>query len=241
MRITMAAMVTIAILFAVAGVWLAGGAREATLLRATILAAILFEGALCGLLVRAASALGRAGEDALRQELEQLTRDSAIDPITGLGNLRSFQTELQREVARGIRHGSSVALALIEVDAYKTVSDIDGQMAADAMLAGLGALLRGRRAEDQTFRLNGGQFGLILPYTTAREIYPLMEHLRSETERGGHGTTVTIGISDLLPVGDTGDGMRQRAETALSEAKRRGCNSVVALPARRLDALAPSA
>jgi PleD family two-component response regulator len=67
-----------------------------------------------------------------------------------------------------------------------------------------------------------------------------MEHLRSEAERGGHGTTVTIGISDLLPVGDTTDAIRQRAETALAEAKRRGRNAVVALPARRPDALAPT-
>lgn len=166
-------------------------------------------------------------EAALRTRVQALEAESLADPVTGLGNIRSFQVELQREVARAARHGHSVALALIEVDAFADVTETFGNLDGDRLLARLASSLGGRRAEDRTFRLTGGEFGLILPYTSAVEIAPLMESLRIETERSALGSTVTIGIADVHGQDDSGASLRQRAEAALSEAKRRGRNAVV--------------
>jgi diguanylate cyclase (GGDEF)-like protein len=176
---------------------------------------------------------GRRREDAeLRVELERLQRDALTDSITGLGNYTRFQDELEREVARGLRHGQSLSLALIAVDRYQALSDEFGHHYADQVLAVLGKFLGGRRTEDQTYRLNGGEFASILPGTTAREVYPLMERLRAQTEAAGYRTTITIGIADLMPSGDSIEALRHRAEAALNEAKQQGRNTVVAFASK---------
>lgn len=171
-----------------------------------------------------------AADPGVLDRVRQLESETATDPITGLGNLRSFDTELQREVGRALRHEHPVALALIEADALGDLTDRLGHMEGDKLLARLAISLGGRRAEDRTFRLTGGEFGLILPYTTAPEIFPLMESLRSETERSDLETTVTIGVADLTTRGDSATELRRRAESALGEAKRRGRNTVAAHP-----------
>lgn len=169
----------------------------------------------------------------VQERLAALQAESLTDPVTGLGNVRSFQTELQREISRALRHDHTVALGLIEVDAFSDVTNSHGHVEGERILAETARALGGRRAEDRTFRLTGGEFGLILPYTTAREVYPLMESLRIEAERASGGSTVSIGVADLLNAGDSADDLRQRAEDALGEARRGGRNRVVAFAGSR--------
>ncbi|MGH2443804.1 MAG: GGDEF domain-containing protein [Chloroflexota bacterium] len=166
-------------------------------------------------------------ETTLRAEIDQLRRDSMTDPLTGLGNEAAFLQELQREVARAQRHGSTIALALIDLDRHASVTSKQGRLAGDRMVSGLASFLGGRRAEDRTFRVAPGTFALLLPYTTAPEVLPLMEHLRAGANSSEHGTTVSIGLADLAPGRDTPDDLRARAEEALGQAKRRERNADV--------------
>jgi len=153
-------------------------------------------------------------------------RVTTIDTATGLGNERSFELELERAVKQAQRHANTVALSLVDVDAYDLIRGEYGEMVAEKMLAELATFIGGRRADDRTFRLNGGRFAIILPYTTAPEIFPLMEHLRTETEGSELGTTVTIGTAHVAPRMDSGQ-LLQRARQALTEAHVAGGNTVV--------------
>ena len=80
------------------------------------------------------------------RELSQKNRDlidarnqAATDPLTGLGNHRSFQNRLRAEVARAQEDGSSVGLIIIDLDGFKDVNDSLGHLAGDQLLRDLAA------------------------------------------------------------------------------------------------------
>jgi len=57
---------------------------------------------------------------------EQTQEDSLTDPLTGLPNRRSMFAHLSRELKRAERHGSEVALIVMDVDGFKTINDTYG-------------------------------------------------------------------------------------------------------------------
>ena len=77
-------------------------------------------------------------------QLEVLYReareDSLHDGLTGLGNHRSFQEELDRQLDLFRRHQVPVALLLIDLDDLKVVNDGEGHAAGDQLLARDGEL-----------------------------------------------------------------------------------------------------
>jgi diguanylate cyclase (GGDEF)-like protein len=168
-------------------------------------------------------------------QAEEAKRAELTDEPTGLGNQRCFERELERTVKQAQRHGNTVTLSLVDVDSYERIVAEYGQSVGHRMMAELGTFLGGRRADDRTFRLEGGRFAIILPYTTAREIWPLMEHRRSETEQSELGTTVTIGAADIGPRMDA-TSLLQRATAALAEARLAGGNRVATLEPETFEA-----
>ena len=52
----------------------------------------------------------------LRDREERFRRLSTVDPLTGISNRRHFLERLADEWNRSIRHGSSFALALVDLD-----------------------------------------------------------------------------------------------------------------------------
>lgn len=107
----------------------------------------------------------RQRERAERAEVLALT-----DALTGLANRRAFTSRLEEELARAGRHGSHLALVLIDVDDFKAINDGNGHAAGDEVLAVLGAVLSGdARSEDVAARLGGDEFALLLVETGAEE------------------------------------------------------------------------
>ncbi len=51
---------------------------------------------------------------------EAALADALADPLTGLGNHRAFQEELDRQVDAAQRYGAPVALVLIDLDDFKS-------------------------------------------------------------------------------------------------------------------------
>src|SRR5688572_11541326 len=63
---------------------------------------------------------------ALRRQLAEL---AATDPLTGLPNRRQCEAVLRAEIARVVRYGGCCALALIDVDYFKSYNDRLGHLA----------------------------------------------------------------------------------------------------------------
>ncbi len=106
--------------------------------------------------------------DAVRRILElQLQALAERDPLTNLFNRRRFHEELEREVALARRHGTQVALIMIDLDRLKHINDTYGHRAGDEVLSSVAAALTDQlRATDTAARLGGDEFAVLLPNTS---------------------------------------------------------------------------
>ena len=160
-----------------------------------------------------------------RQELDQLSRAALTDNLTGVGNHRAYKEELERQIARAVRHGEPLALALLDIDEMKLLNDQNGHVFGDRVLVALGSLLAGLRAEDRAFRLGGDEFGVLLPLATAQSAHVLMERLRRSAQTSLSGATLSIGIAAFGGPSGDGEALHAQADAALYAAKRAGRNA----------------
>jgi len=114
----------------------------------------LFALALAGPLV-AVALHQRSTHEALRAMRLALT-----DPLTGLGNHRHFQDQLQIRLEESSVAGTPVSVCLFDLDNFKQINDRYGHPAGDRVLAQVAARLR---HFGEAFRLGGDEFALILP------------------------------------------------------------------------------
>lgn len=106
------------------------------------------------------------------------------DPLTGLGNRRAFERDLEKLTTRV--NDRTVVLVLLDLDGFKAINDTYGHVRADHVLVRLGGVLRARaRAGDRAYRLGGDEFALIIegsptlnPSRTAERYRALLEEIR---------------------------------------------------------------
>ncbi|GGJ47117.1 sensor domain-containing diguanylate cyclase [Deinococcus roseus] len=102
-----------------------------------------------------------------RQEQMYLLEQAALhDALTGLGNRRAFEQDLQAEHARARRHGHPLGVMVLDLDGLKTINDGQGHEAGDRVLQAFGRELRQHmRLEDRCYRLGGDEFAVILAHS----------------------------------------------------------------------------
>src|SRR6201996_6486720 len=96
----------------------------------------------------------------LMREVELLGRSEAL---TGLPNRRALDDQLPREMARAMREGTTLCLAIIDIDHFKAYNDTHGHLAGDAVLRGCAAAWDAElRGEDTILRFGGEEFLVLL-------------------------------------------------------------------------------
>lgn len=117
-------------------------------------------------------------EWALRRELAWA---AYTDPLTGLGNRRAFERDLDMLTAR--TNGRTLVLALLDLDDFKTINDTYGHIHADHLLVRLGGVLRSRaRAGDRAYRLGGDEFALLIEGSSTLDPQRIAERYRALLE-----------------------------------------------------------
>ncbi|MDB5907144.1 MAG: hypothetical protein JWP34_1258 [Massilia sp.] len=181
----------------------------------------------------------RTGE--LEESNAKLATLSSTDALTGITNRRGFDEALAAECRRAKRSGHPLALAMLDVDHFKSYNDFYGHPAGDQCLRAVAGLIEtfGRRTGDLVARYGGEEFALLAPATDAAEALALAEGICRELERlalphaqSPYGViTISIGVSAMVPGDDNDAGMLVRAaDQALYRAKQAGRNRAM-LPA----------
>jgi diguanylate cyclase (GGDEF)-like protein len=204
-----------------------------------VVAAIATAGAVAALVALRLmhSALRRLDRlDALSRELtdrfDRVRLDAIRDPLTGLGNHRAFQEELDRAAAMARRHGQSTSLLLIDVDDLKRMNDSEGHSAGDEVLRGVARVIAvNSRRIDRAFRIGGDEFAVLSSASTTEDGLALgrrilatsLDRDRSPT---GRPVSLTIGISAIPSPSPDRQLLFRHADAALYWGKRHGRTDV---------------
>lgn len=163
----------------------------------------------------------------LHQEAQRL---SVTDALTGLGNYRSFQQILSREIERAARFGRSLGLLMLDLDLFKSVNDVHGHQVGNAVLIEVAERLRAEvREVDVIARYGGEEFAVILPESdsdgaghTAERICAAMRARPFVVGDLELSVTVSIGVSVFPRNGQAAGALVRAADEALYAAKAAG-------------------
>src|SRR5205085_1737631 len=101
---------------------------------------------------RKASSHASAGAPSLRVRI-------ATVGLTAIANRRTFESTLEREIARAQRHSDPVSLVMVDIDHFKALNDSNGHQAGDDVLRNVAAALACECREfDLAARYGGEEF-----------------------------------------------------------------------------------
>jgi len=159
--------------------------------------------------------------EALIEEVQLLAHS---DALTGLPNRRALDDQLPREMARALRGGKSLCLAIIDIDHFKAYNDTYGHLAGDRVLRECaGAWDSELRGEDTILRFGGEEFLIVLPDCEPTDAEEIVERLRAATPSG---QTCSAGLAQWRP-GESVDDLVARADQALYLAKEAGRDRLI--------------
>ena len=156
------------------------------------------------------------------------------DSLTGLLNHTSIRGQLAQELNRCRRQGTNLALAMIDIDHFKSVNDNYGHAIGDSVLKSLSRLLKQRlRKSDIIGRYGGEEFVAILLDTDGDRASQVMNEIRQHfaeiqhyTPRNGiFSVTFSCGIASFPPFKEAAT-ISDAADRALYNAKNAGRNRV---------------
>lgn len=186
--------------------------------------------------------------DELKERNSQLTdarAQASTDPLTGLGNHRSFHKRI-REQIESCSDDDTVSLILFDIDGFKQVNDSLGHLAGDDLLRHLATHLEPAVAVANTYRYGGDEFAVILPGKDRRQATIIAEELRaniaSVANPNDQQLTVSLGVCTYPEMADSAEELVYRADMAMYWAKSTGKNRVGdwdGLVARRNGGIAP--
>lgn len=153
------------------------------------------------------------------------------DSLTGLLNHTAAKNRLDTLA----RHEDTLAVAMIDIDRFKSVNDTYGHPVGDQVIRSLAWLLRGRlRSSDLIGRYGGEEFIVALPGATLEQALEMLERIREDFaalphahSRGILHATFSCGVATAARY-PTSAALIQAADDALLDAKRNGRNQTVA-------------
>ncbi|MBB4097180.1 sensor domain-containing diguanylate cyclase [Sphingomonas kyeonggiensis] len=164
----------------------------------------------------------RRERDRARTEADLLERLSETDPLTGLLNRRAIERQFDRLRTQGF-----AALAVLDLDHFKAINDINGHAVGDAVLKAVASAFQ-TGPNVRAYRLGGEEFVLLLRGDNAameaelrRQAIPMV--VANAVPGLDRPVTASMGITPVA--GDEGFAEPyERADTLLYEAKRAGRN-----------------
>jgi diguanylate cyclase (GGDEF)-like protein len=170
---------------------------------------------------------------ALAKKSTEIERLSRVDPLTGLGNSRSVQEVLVREIARTRRLERPLSCLLMDLDDFRMINDQHGHEKGNAVLQVTAGAIRGviRHDVDHAFRYGGDEFLVILPEADGDKALAVAQRLRDAfialqpPQIPKRALPVSIALSELQP-DQRGNDVLRTLDRAMVKAKGQGKNMI---------------
>jgi len=213
-----------------------------------LLLAFLLAGTLAVLVWVAALRRRVAQQTTLLRESEERFRHMALhDALTGLATRLLLQDRLDVALASARRHGTRLAVLMVDLDGFKRINDTHGHPAGDEVLRVTASRLQDAvRKEDTVSRFGGDEFVVLLPdlsdppaaeRTAARIVESLAFPIRLADRQVP--VSVSVGVCTLYGEEELdADDLIRCADTALYRAKANGRNCYVVETPRLAKAVA---
>ena len=174
-------------------------------------------------------------EDAYDRARSEALRDS----LSGLGNHRAFQEEMERAWATATRHSQSLALAIVDLDDFKKINDSRGHAVGDSVIRQAGATIATYlRRSDRAFRIGGDEFAIIMPGTDADKAHAAVRRLLAAcldevVDGDPMAISFSAGVSAIPGQARDRDSLYGQADAALTWGKHHGRTCVTIYDAER--------
>ncbi len=161
-----------------------------------------------------------------------------IDSLTNIFNRRYFDTIFPQQIKISKRNNKYLALAMIDIDNFKSYNDTYGHQAGDEVLKSVAQSFKSslKRPDDYVFRLGGEEFGVLYQLNkkenalvVANKICKNIERLKIAHSENSVSpfVTVSIGVHIVKPQDKHDcDDIYKIADDALYVAKQNGKNRV---------------
>lgn len=176
----------------------------------------------------------------LARDRRTMQKLAGTDDLTGLYNLRSFESKLLATIRRAQARRTPVCMLVLDVDRLKEINDAHGHLSGAEAVREVGHIIA-RSLDGSVFacRYGGDEFAVLQPDSDARASLATAERLRKAVENHAPvlagrlfpaGTlTISVGIADYLPEEArdpelVGEELFHAADRALYQAKRDGRN-----------------
>jgi diguanylate cyclase (GGDEF)-like protein len=171
--------------------------------------------------------------------------DNITDPLMGIYNRRHLDSRLQQEVKRSLRYKLPLSVLLLSLENIKDIVDARGQQATDSVLSKLGTLvLNSARTTDIVARYDEAEILVVATNTPVSGLsilanrlsktitdtfqFPKEEVTEFAKEKKVAAVTSSIGIAGLGGETTTVETLVKCVEDALSQARAKGRNMVIA-------------
>ncbi len=158
---------------------------------------------------------------------------SVTDPMTGLGNRRSFEQTLEQEIKRSERYKKSFSLIIGDIDFFKKVNDTYGHDVGDKVIKHMAHILKTNvRNMDTVARIGGEEFAVLLPEIPAKNLTEVIERMLTKVRQSKaplpvHPVpmlTMSLGVATYKSGAVTPAQLFKLADKSLYAAKRSGRN-----------------
>ena len=221
-------------------------------LRAEVVAPILYDDELLGVITVGGAALRNDHEKRLLKMVADLTASAHVhvrqlknsqeqanmDGLTETYNKRYLQTRLADDMGKAESSNGCLSLMILDIDHFKHYNDTNGHLEGDDVLKRIGAILKSavRDDTDVVVRYGGEEFVILFPGATKAVASRQAENIRRsvETHPFKHAArqplgavTISGGVASFPEDAKNSVALLRAADQALYEAKAAGRNRIV--------------
>ncbi len=166
-------------------------------------------------------------EQAQRHRLDELKKETLLDPLTSLFNRRWLSEELDRQADK-----MALSVVILDIDHFKFVNDNYSHLTGDNVLRQTSAIIKQQFKPYACCRYGGEEFLVILPEDNSVHVREITERCRIAVEQSPwqhilnqSSITISAGVA-VRSNKESLANLLRRADMALYQAKQGGRNQV---------------